>query len=132
MEFDKGKVYTAVNADELKVGSKVFAADNLVTLRQKVLEAVAERLIEVKTADKCYRFVTDSQSVWTLAYLVEEPAKLKWTDLEIGNVITNGHKKAMVIAIDSTACDNCHINVGYKWLTDAELEVWEKVNENNN
>jgi len=29
MEFDKSKVYTAVNADELKVGSQVICADDL-------------------------------------------------------------------------------------------------------
>lgn len=36
MKFDKSKLYTAVNADELKVGSKVFVADNLEELRTEV------------------------------------------------------------------------------------------------
>ena len=29
MEFDKSKVYTALNADELEVGSMVIVADSL-------------------------------------------------------------------------------------------------------
>jgi len=34
MEFDKSKVYTTLNADELKIGSKVIVADDLGTLKQ--------------------------------------------------------------------------------------------------
>lgn len=33
MDFDKSKVYTALNADELKLGSKVIVADDLKTLK---------------------------------------------------------------------------------------------------
>lgn len=29
MEFDKSRVYTAVNADELKIGSKCIFADTI-------------------------------------------------------------------------------------------------------
>lgn len=35
MEFDVNKVYTAVNANELKVGDKVILANDLDTLRKK-------------------------------------------------------------------------------------------------
>lgn len=33
MEFDKSRVFTALNADEIKVGSKGYFADNLRSLR---------------------------------------------------------------------------------------------------
>ena len=36
MEFDKSKIYTAANADELKIGSKVVVADTLEDLKQCV------------------------------------------------------------------------------------------------
>ena len=36
MEFDKSKVYTSLNAEELKVGSEVILADNLESLKQQV------------------------------------------------------------------------------------------------
>ena len=32
MEFDKSRVYTALNADELKVGCKVIIADDIASL----------------------------------------------------------------------------------------------------
>lgn len=38
MEFDKNRVYTAVNADELKIGSKCIFADTVRGLRRKVEE----------------------------------------------------------------------------------------------
>ena len=34
MDFDKSKVYTSLNADELKVGSKVYVSDNIAYLRE--------------------------------------------------------------------------------------------------
>ena len=36
MEFDKSKVYTALNADELPIGSKCIFADNLTDLKKYV------------------------------------------------------------------------------------------------
>jgi len=36
MKFDKSRVYTAVNADELKIGSKCIFADTVKALRKKV------------------------------------------------------------------------------------------------
>ena len=38
MEFDRSRVYTALNADEVKPGSKVFVADSLAALKLKVKE----------------------------------------------------------------------------------------------
>lgn len=38
MEFDKSKVFTALNADELKVGSKVICAFSIVDLKRRVYE----------------------------------------------------------------------------------------------
>lgn len=135
MEFDKSRVYTAVNAEELKVGSKVFVAKNLHTLHAQVCEyRHIGTLIEIRSEDYQDRFITEFDSdgakvATTLAYLIEEPAKLKWTDLKVGDVIREGRDTAMVIEIASE--DNYHILAGSEWLNNKDLEEWEKVNENN-
>ena len=36
MEFDKSRVYTALNADELKIGSKVILGNTLSELKEAV------------------------------------------------------------------------------------------------
>ena len=140
MEFDIKQVYTCVNADELKVGSKVICADDLGTLKEIIRQIKSEEddndnwienLEEVRNENSEFRFVT-SQADYNLAYLISEPEerKLKWTDLKIGDVIKkeyeDGYRYATVIRID-TYSTNKHIGLGGEWLTDDELEDWEKV-----
>lgn len=36
MEFDESKVYTLINADKVKIGSKGYYADDLKTLKERV------------------------------------------------------------------------------------------------
>ena len=91
MEFDKSRIYTAANADELKVGSKVIFSDCMLNLRQYVDEdRPAQVLEDIEPDDACKRFVVDNVG-WNLVYLVSEPEekKLKWTDLKVGDVIQN-------------------------------------------
>lgn len=130
MEFDKSKVYTAVNADELKIGCRVFVADNLGKLKQLVSDNTeTEILSKIQDESRAHRFVVVQGEYilsYALAYLVSEPAKLKWTDLKLGDVITRDKLKFMVTGIDSE--DNeCHIFAGDVWLDDEELAEWEKV-----
>lgn len=104
MEFDKSRVYTAVNADELKVGSKVIVADDLGDLKDAVLNnEKPETLLKVFDEYSQYRFQVGygGNAVFALVYLVEEPAKLKWTDLKVGDIIRRDTMTAMVTAIDS-------------------------------
>jgi hypothetical protein len=129
MEFDKSKVYTAVNADELKVGSQVICADDLADLKIRVTTNNFEstRLVCINDESCLHRFIT-SEDRYVLAYLVSEPEekKLKWTDLKVGDIITNGEITAMVIVVDSRD-GACHIFVGDFWITNDNLEKWEKV-----
>ena len=37
MEFDKSRIYTVVNADEIKLGSTGYFADNIYSLQQLTL-----------------------------------------------------------------------------------------------
>ena len=73
MEFDVSKVYTAVNAEELPVGSKCYLSDRLRELKARVIAGEdVEILKAVLSDDNKYRFETVS-SVYALAYLVELP-----------------------------------------------------------
>lgn len=143
MEFDKSKVYTAVNADELKVGSKVFVAKNLHTLRDQFCENNICTLIGIYSEDCqdrfCAKFDFDGKEVTTtLAYLVSEPEekKLKWTDLKVGDVIRSkdGNTMSMIIRIDNEDHSGFsgykrHVYDGYEWYDDEKLAKWEKVEE---
>lgn len=73
MKFDKNRVFTPVNADELKIGSKVFVADSMYSLMIDV-EYEANMTVLEGVHDVSYqnRFVTRNQEDRILAYLVEE------------------------------------------------------------
>ena len=138
MEFDKSRVYTALNADELKPGSKVILADNLAKLKAYANAGIATTLLGVRAEDENYRFrgygVEDECEDFALAYLVEPPEEkvLKWTDLEPLDVIK--HKRDYDIAVVTRLCDkplgtDIHVMAGGDWLNDEELEMWEKVED---
>lgn len=75
MEFDKSRVYTSLNADELKAGDKVIVADDLATLRDFVLGIDTDPwygiITEILPDKVAKRFVTEGDIVRNLAYLVE-------------------------------------------------------------
>lgn len=132
MKFQKERYFTALNADELKVGSKVIVADDLCELKANLSHLRLTKIIEkVEPESWAHRFSCDDGYRYALAYLIEEPEekKLKWTDLRIGDVITDGECFAMVIQIDKYSEPGIHILAGYSWLSDRDLEKWEKVEE---
>ena len=133
MEFDKSKVYTAVNADELKVGSQVICADDLADLKIRVTTNNFEstRIVDINDESCLHRFVTQ-ENRYVLAYLISEPEekKLKWTDLKIGDIIRRDNMIRMVTGFD-TKSDSFHILLSSGWLDDNNLEKWEKVENDN-
>lgn len=88
MEFDKSRVYTAVNADELPIGSKCVFTDDLRELRRLVsIEATSQVLIAIKGESYKYRFEQAKadcmrDSLFALAYLIEPPAEPKYKPFE--------------------------------------------------
>lgn len=136
MEFDVSRVYTALNADELKIGSKVIVGNSLANLRSKVeIGGYEVELMKIKPDDSQYRFEPSSDcesNIYSLAYLVSEPdeEKLKWTDLKVGDIIINEEQTSMVTSINHHEDDAVHIYVGGVWFADTALEGWKKVNEN--
>lgn len=85
MEFDKSRVYTAVNADELKVGSKVYVSDNMYYLKKCVEDNLESCILtEVLWEKEANRFCIDDMfnEQWQLAYLIEPPAEPKYKPFE--------------------------------------------------
>ena len=93
MKFDKRRVYTALNADEVKPGSKVFVADDLYTLRQRVEDSTGEypEILNAVNPDDCtYRFATDIS--YALCYLVSEPKEpRRMTNKELAKWLAQGN-----------------------------------------
>ena len=85
MEFDKSRVYTAVNADELKVGSKVICADTVKALRKKVQADDYAQYVQpfIRLYDNGYdvQFLADCYT-YNYAYLIEPPSKPKYRPFE--------------------------------------------------
>ena len=86
MEFDKSRVYTAVNADELAIGSKCILGDTIQDLRQKIqggfcaddcAEDYFRYLSEIYDDDCVERFVAND-CAYIYAYLIEPPADPKY------------------------------------------------------
>lgn len=81
MEFLKERCYTALNADELKVGSKIIVADDLNSLQLRVTEAKDEKCKWIDMLDSVWgtsskdRFQIVEGGRFNLAYLVSEPEK---------------------------------------------------------
>lgn len=118
MKFDKSRVYTALNADELPIGSKVIVADNLKSLKKKVAKVAAfcdENAIAYITevcdivsenCEKRFKIVERSYdrclySHYGLAYLVAEPESnhIKCEELKIGDIISDGDLDYMVLGV---------------------------------
>ena len=125
MKFDVSRVYSAVNADELKVGSKVIVADNLEELKAKVEQGTEPVILQgIEPDDRLYRFVTLYPRN-ALAYLVEAPIPLKWTDLKVGDILEKDNVIAMVTLIDANR--EIHVHINSCPMSDAGLVYWRKV-----
>lgn len=75
MKFDISRVYTAVNADELPIGSKCYFASDLGMLKilvSKNDDSKTTRLKTIANENLKARF-EDHFGMWLLAYLVELP-----------------------------------------------------------
>lgn len=76
MELDKYRIYTVINANEVKLGSAGYFADNIYYLQQAVQYKDKEyfgKIKDIKDIDTGFRFVTDNGACFSLFYLVEEP-----------------------------------------------------------
>lgn len=80
MEFDKSRIYTVVNADEVKIGSAGYFADNIYSLQQAVQHNDKEcfgKVDCIKGISTGFRFVADNGTCFSLFYLIEEQEEKK-------------------------------------------------------
>lgn len=82
MKFDKSKVFTALNADELKVGSKGYFTDNIESLESVVQSEDYLAFGELEKIQKpnmsCRFRIKESNTSFNLFYLVKEPQEEKF------------------------------------------------------
>ena len=76
MQFDKSRVYTALNADELKVGSKCVFDVTIQGLRRKAQNddgIYVCKLTNLREDDCIERFISEENISYIYAYLIEPP-----------------------------------------------------------
>lgn len=104
MEFDKSKVYTALNADEVKNGSRGYFADTINGLRGMVEQEprLQYGAVRIRGDYELYRFHFECEGEerdlydYNLFYLVEEPKKEEFrsyqsTDEMVDNFMKRFH-----------------------------------------
>lgn len=91
MVLDKNRLYTALNADEVKVGSKGYFADSISELKRKI-DASEKPLFLTKIygEEAAARFSVSFVSSYILFYLVEKPKEKKYRPYKDTSEIT-GH-----------------------------------------
>ncbi|MGP1474113.1 MAG: hypothetical protein ACTTJ1_01765 [Treponema sp.] len=101
MEFDKSRVYTALNADELKVGSTVIVANDLRSLRAKVEKfdnSYKVQIRDILSEAAMRRFEAADGYVYVLVYLISPPKEPKkpeykpFSDTETAFMIIAAHR----------------------------------------
>ena len=127
MDFKIDNVYSAVNADTLKPGTKAIFAENMEQLKYLVeKETGIDTLDCVLDEGHALRFMsTETKRPYALAYAVYDG--LKWTDLKVGDVITNGKYVSMITNIDYSDEDNLQVYAGAYWITNDNLKDYRKV-----
>lgn len=81
MEFDMTKVFTALNADEVKVGSKGYGSNTIKGLMVEVDNSLGNdygEIYDIKDSSFSNRFFIKKRGGFNLFYLVEEPAKKEY------------------------------------------------------
>ena len=148
MKFDKTRVYSACNADEVKVGSKGYFADSINDLKKKVNEgSELLTLTKIYGEESATRFSISSISSYILFYLVEEPEEKTYRPYNNTDEIPGGALHKIAVSSDGTrllitAEDDKRVYLGpqgwvslldlyqyYTWLNDIPCGVEEQENE---
>lgn len=105
MEFDESKIYTPINADKVKIGSKGYYADDLKTLKERVNSHSGRwrgEVNEIYDTDSTYRFSIKNNTKFALFYLVEEPEEKKYRPYHNTAEIPSGALLKIVVSSDNT------------------------------
>lgn len=118
MTFDKSKVYTAVNADELQVGSWCAFADTLATLKENVEQEYAKEIVDIKDEREEDRFVLSNGNKYSLVYLLGFPTDPKYKPF------SNIEKAREIISKHGGWVKNIKLR-SYHFITDYDREEYE-------
>ena len=135
MEFDKSRVYTALNADELPIGCRCVFARSVFILKDHLhCDYPSEILISVGSDTSMERFESDSGEWYSLAYLVEPPAEPKYKPFESvekameaikahGRYVikTNNMMSAFLVTEDDEDQEESRIFIDSHWYSLQEL-----------
>lgn len=103
MKFDKNRLYTAFNADKVKVGSKGYFADSISELKRKINESEApSTLTKIYGEEAAARFSISPVTSYILFYLVEEPKEKTYRPYKDTAEIPGGAMLNIVVASDNT------------------------------
>lgn len=95
VKFDPKRVFTAVNADEVKTGSKGYVAGNLSGLRDALAFGKSlDKIVKINPETYSERFNIGDFS-YTLFYLVEEPAEEEYRPYENFDELVNDYKEKL-------------------------------------
>lgn len=95
MEYDKSRVYTGLTADEVKVGSKGYFGDCLVSIKRQLQANLApEELVHVDGENSRDRFIVnrDGNMAYALFYKIEDSVKDAYRPYETQEEFVNDFK----------------------------------------
>lgn len=99
MKFDKNRLYTAFNADKVKVGSKGYFADSISELKRKINESEAPlTLTKIYGEEAAARFSISPVTSYILFYLVEEPKEKTYRPYKDTAEITGGAMLNVIVS----------------------------------
>lgn len=103
MKFDESNVYTAVNADKVRIGSKGYFADSISELKRKINESdVLFTLTKINGEEATARFVIAPTLSYPLFYLVEKPKEKSYRPYKDTAEIPGGALLNIVLHSDGT------------------------------
>ena len=102
MEFDCRKVFGAENADAIKKGDKVYAANDFAILKDLVNNEGNPDTIKCIRDTANFRFQTEDNNYYAFAYLVERAAENWRPYKDVNELITAWQEKTGITARPNT------------------------------
>ena len=117
MTFDKSKVYTALNADEVKIGSKGYFGNSLSELFDYFINNRPYEIL-VKVLDDTFpgRFVNKEGAAKQLFYLVEESFKKEYRPYKDTEEMIKDFKKRFHV-------DNLNYTMPLIWVKEKAIDI---------
>lgn len=116
MEFCKDRVFTSLNADELRAGDKVIVADTLDGLKHKVQEGKDILVLQGINPETWGRRFSLTNTDYALAYLVERKENCTNCGAECDDAGCKGFEC-------TTPCNNWKPKTEDKWCKNCGVEV---------